>query len=156
MQREKLYIDKVQKEKMSTQGQDLGDGLNSSDSADGNVQFIEVPKVNHPGFLTPTRDAQVMSMSPAIPSWLTNTIKKKRNFQPVSTPVKDIVTKYASRGSKANKLKTNAHLTMDLVTRKIIADIATYKQKKESEDIDDERFKVTSAELGTINRSMSN
>ena len=40
-------------------------------------------------------------------------------------------------------MKTDAHLTKDLVTGKIIFEIATYKQKKESVDIDDEGFKVT-------------
>lgn len=34
---------KVQKEKMSTQGQDSNDGLNFSDGVDGDVQFIEAP-----------------------------------------------------------------------------------------------------------------
>ena len=42
---------------MKTQGQDSGDGLNFFDGADGDVQFIEAPKVDQPRFLTPTRDA---------------------------------------------------------------------------------------------------
>ena len=104
---------------MMTQGQDSNDGLNFLDGVDGNVQFIEAPKVDHPRFLTPTRDTQAMSVSPAILSWLSNTINKKRNLQPVSTLVKDIVTKYAARGLKAKKLKIDAHLLKDTVTRKI-------------------------------------
>ena len=53
---------------MLTQGQDSNDGFNFSDGVDGNVQFIEAPKVDQPIFLTPTRDAQVMSVSPFFPS----------------------------------------------------------------------------------------
>ena len=53
-------------------------------------------------------------------------------------------------------MKIDAHLTKDLVVGKIIFDIATYKQKKDSSDIDDEGYKVTFVELGTINRSIGN
>lgn len=140
---------------MSTQGKDSNDSLNSSDGMDGDVQFIEAPKVDQPRFLTPTKETQAMSVSPVIPSWLSNTTSKKKNLQPVSTPMKDIITKYAARGSKVKKLKIDAHLTKGPVTGKITAEIATYKQK-ELGDIDDEGFKVTSVELGTINRSISN
>ena len=54
---EALKQHKVQKEKMSTQGQDSNDGLNFLDGVDGDVQFIEAPKVDHPRFMTPTRYA---------------------------------------------------------------------------------------------------
>lgn len=61
-----------------------------------------------------------------------------------------------ARGSKTKKVKINAYLTKDPVTGKITAEVATYKQKKKSRDIDDEGFKVTSIELGTINKNISN
>ena len=95
----------VQKERMSTQGQDSNDGLNFSDNTDGDEQFIEAPKVDQPKFMTPTRDTHVVSISPTVPSWLSNLVSKKRSLQLVSTPVKDIVTKYATQGSKVKKLK---------------------------------------------------
>ena len=74
----------------------------------------------------------------------------------MSTLMKDIVTRYVTRGSKAKKIKMDAYLTKDLVIGKITAEVATYKQKKVFGDIDNEGFKVTSIELGTINRSTSN
>ena len=74
----------------------------------------------------------------------------------MSTPVKDIVTRYVARGSKAKKVKIDAYLTKDLMTGKITIEVATYKQKKESGEVDEDGFKVTSIELGTINRSTSN
>ena len=141
---------------MASQGQDSGDGLDFSDSGDGDVQFIEAPKTDQPRFITPVKDAQTRPTSPAIPSWLSNSINKKRSLQPVSTPVKDIVTRYAARGSKAKKMKTDAHLIKDPLTRKITVEVATYKKKQESGDIDEEGLKVTSIELGTINRSTGN
>ena len=73
----------------------------------------------------------------------------------MSTPVKNIVTRYVTRGSKAKKVKIDAYLTKDMATRKITIEVATYKQKKESGDVDEEGFKVASIELGTINRSTS-
>ena len=42
------------------------------------------------------------------------------------------------------------------MTGKITIEVATYKQKKESKDVDEEGFKVTSIELGTINWSTGN
>ena len=95
---------------MASKGQDSGDGLDQSDSGDGDVQFIEAPKADQPRFLTPVRDAQMRPASPAIPSWLSSSIIKKRSLQPVSMPVKDIVTRYAARGSKAKKMKIDAQL----------------------------------------------
>ena len=44
-------------------------------------------------------------------------------------PVKDIVTRYATRGSKAKKMKTDAQLIKDPLTGRIIAEVATYKKK---------------------------
>ena len=41
--------------------------------------------------------------------------------------MKDIVTKYDAHGPKIKKLKHDAHLTKDLVTGKIRAEVATYK-----------------------------
>lgn len=76
-------------------------------------------------------------------------------MQLVATPVKDIVTKYVDRGSKVKKLKIEAHLTKDLATGKVTTKIATYRQKMESGEIDNEDFKVT-VDLGTINRSTGN
>ena len=70
--------------------------------------------------------------------------------------MKDIITKYAARGSKVKKLKTYTYITKDPIIGKITAKIATYKQKKESKNIDDEGFKFCSVELGTINRSTGN
>ena len=58
--------------------------------------------------------------------------------------MKDIVTKYAARGSKVKKLKHDAHLTKDIVIGKITVEVATYKHKIESREIDSEGFKVTS------------
>ena len=95
-------------------------------------------------------------MNPTIMSWLSNSINKKRILELVSTPMKDIVTRYATKASKEKKIKTNAYLTKDPVTGKITIEVATYKQEKESGDIDDEGFKVTSIELGTINRNTGN
>jgi hypothetical protein len=106
--------------------------------------------------VTPTKDVQTISISPAIPPWLSNSVNKKRKLQPVTTPVKDIVTKYAARGSKMKKLKSEAHFSTDPVTGKITVEIATYKQKTESSDIDTEDLKVTTVDLGTINRSTGN
>ena len=74
----------------------------------------------------------------------------------MSTLVKDIVTRYAARGSKEKKVKMDAYLTKDPVIGKITVEVATYKKKKKSRDIDDEGFKVTSIELGTINMSTGN
>ena len=74
----------------------------------------------------------------------------------MSTTVKDIVTRYVARGSKAKKVKIDAYLAKDLVIGKITIEVATYKKKKEFGDIDDEGFKVTSIELRTINRSTGN
>ena len=141
---------------MASQCQDSCDGLDFSNSGDGDVQFIEAPKIDQPRFITLVRDAQTRPASPAISSWLSNSINKKRILQPMSTPVKDIVTRYATRGSKAKKTKTDAHLIKDPLTRKITIEVTTYQQKKESGDIDEEGFKVTSIELGTINRSTGN
>ena len=90
---------------MASQGQDSGDGLDFSDSGDRDVQFIEAPKTDQPRFITPVRDAQTMPVSPAIPSWLSNSITKKRILQPVLTLVKEKVTRSAARGSMAKKKK---------------------------------------------------
>ena len=78
---------KNQEQEMTSKSQDSGDGLDQSDSGDGDVQLIEAPKEDQPRFLTPIRDAQTKPPSPAIPSWLSNSINKKRSLQPVSTPV---------------------------------------------------------------------
>ena len=142
--------------KKDAKGQDSNDGLNFSDNPNGDVQFIEAPKVDQPRFMTPTRDTHTISIIPTFPSWLSNSISKKRNLQPISTPIKDIVTKYVARGSKDKKLKIGAHLTNDPVTGKIKDEVAMYKWKIESGEIDSEGFKVTSVELGTINRSTCN
>ncbi len=147
---------KVQTKKMSTQGQDSIDGLNFFDGTNGDVQFIEAPKVDQPKFMTLTRDPQVIYVGLTIPTWLSNTINKKRSLQLVTSPVKDILSKYVAQGSKVKKLKMDAHLTKDPVTRKITTEIATYRQKIESKDIDDEGFNVIVVELGTINRSIGN
>ena len=141
---------------MASQGKDSDDGLEFSDGGDGVVQFIEAPKVNQPRFLTLNRDSQVIPMISTIPLWLSNSINKKRSLQPVSTPVKNIVTKYVARGSKEKKIKTYAYLTKDPMIGKITMEVATYKQKKEFGEVDEEGFKVTSIELGTINLSTGN
>ena len=112
---------------MSIQGRDSNDGIDSTDGAGGEVQFFKTAKMDQPRFLTPTRDIQKLAVSPTIPSWLSNTINKKSSLQLVSTPVKENVTKYAARGSKGKKLKIDAHLTKDPATRRITAEIATYK-----------------------------
>jgi hypothetical protein len=140
---------------MTSQEQDLGDKLTLNGGADNEVQFIQVPKENQPSFLTPTKDTQVISTAPTMPLWLSNLISKKKSLQPVATLVKDIVTRYMARGSKAKKMKIDACLTKDPVAGKIIAEVATYKQK-ESRKIDEEGFKVTSIELGAINRNTGN
>ena len=141
---------------MASQGQDSGDGLDFSDGGDDDVQFIEALKADQPRFLTLNRDAQMMPVSPTIPSWLSSSINKKRSLQLVSTPMKDRVTRYETRGSKEKKTKMDAYLTKDLVIGRITMEVATYKQKKESGDIDKEGFKVTSIELVTIDRSTGN
>lgn len=141
---------------MASKGQELGVGFDQSDSRDGDVQFIEAPKADQPRVLTPVRDAQMKPKSPAIPSWLSNSINKKRSLQPMSMPVKDIVNRYGARGCKAKKMKTDAQLIKYPLTGRITVEVATYKQKKESGDIDEEGLKVTSIELGTINKSIDN
>ena len=118
---------------MASQGQDSGDGLDFSDGGDGDVQFIEAPKADQPRFLTPSRDTQVMPASPTIPSWLSNSINKKRSMQPMSTPVKDIVTKYAAKGSKAKKVKIDAYLSKDPAIGKITTEVATLNKRRNSE-----------------------
>ena len=111
---------------MASQGKDSKNGLELSNGDDGDVQFIEAPKADQPRFLTPVRDAQMRPASPAIPSWLSSSINKKRSLQPVITSVKDIVTRYAARGSKAKKVKMDAQLIKDPLTGKITAEVATY------------------------------
>lgn len=87
------------------QGQGLGDGLNFSENSDGNVQLTKDPRKNQPKFMNPTKETQGISPYPIIPSWLSNLVSKKRKLQPVSTPVKDIITKYVAHRSKVNRLK---------------------------------------------------
>ena len=87
------------------QGQGLGDGLSFLDNIDGDVQLIEAHRIDQLKFMTPTKEAQGISTNPIIPSWLSNSFSKKRNLQPVSTLVKDIVTKYVAHGSKVKKVK---------------------------------------------------
>ena len=48
----------------------------------------------------------------------------------MSTPVKDIVTRYVARGSKSKKVKLDAYLTKDLIIGKITTEVAIYKKKK--------------------------
>ena len=72
------------------------------------------------------------------------------------TPVKDIVTRYAVRGSKAKKMKIDAQLIKDPLTGKITVKVATYTKKRDSREIDEGGLKVTSIDLGTINRSTGN
>ena len=54
--------------------------------------------------------------------------------------MKDIVTKYAASGSKVKNLKKNAYLIKDPIIRKIMAKVATYKQKNEFGVISFRRF----------------
>ena len=42
--------------------------FNLSDNLDGDVQFIEAPKVDQPKFMTPTKDTHAIFFSPPIPS----------------------------------------------------------------------------------------
>lgn len=78
-------------------------------------------------YVTPTKEVQTLSLSLAIPPWLSKSVNKKRKLQPVTTPMKDIMTKYAARGSKVKKIKTETHLSIDLVIGKLTAEVATYK-----------------------------
>ena len=112
--------------------------------------------MDQPRLLTPNRDTQMMPMSHTIPSWFSNSMNKKRILQLVSTLVKDTVTSYTAKGSKVKKAKIHAYLTKDPVKRKITMEVVTYKQEKEFGDIDEEGFKVTSIEMGTINQSTRN
>ena len=114
---------------MASKSKDSGEGLDQSDREDGDVQLIEAPKVDQLRFLTPVRDTQRRPANPAIPSWFSNSINEKRSLQLVSTPVKDIVTRYATRGSKAKKMKTDGQFIKDSLTWKITVELATYKQK---------------------------
>ncbi len=141
---------------MASQGPDSGEGLELFDSGDGDVQFIEAPKIDQLRFLTLVRDTQFRSASLAIPSWLSNSINKKRSLQPVITPVKDIVTRYVMKGLKAKKMKTDAQLVKDPQTGKITVEVATYTQKQDSREINEEALKVTFIDLGTINKSTGN
>ena len=90
---------------MSGQGEEQGNCPSPSSNPDGEVQLIETPKVDQPKFVTPTKDAQMVSVTPTIPPWLSNLVNNKRKLQLVFTPVKDIVTKYVARSSKMKKLR---------------------------------------------------
>lgn len=70
--------------------------------------------------------------------------------------VKDIVTKYVAHSSKSKKMKSDDRLIKHLVTKKVIAEVATYKQKDEYGEINPEGFKVTTIELGAITRDTGN
>ena len=67
----------IQKEKMMTQGQDLGEGLNFLDNPDGDIQLIEAPKSDQTKFMTPPRESQGITTTLTIPSWLSNSVIKK-------------------------------------------------------------------------------
>ena len=146
----------IQKEKMMAQEQGLGEDLNFLDNPNGDVQLIEAPKLDQPKFMAPTKEGQGIIANPTIPSWLSNPVSKKQNLHPVSIVVKDIVTKYAAHTSKSKKLQSNAHLIKDLVIGKIIVEVTTYKQKKESREIDVEGFQVTIVDLGAITKDTGN
>ena len=45
----------------------------------------------------------------------------------MSIQIKDIVKKYATHGSKSKKMKSDVWLIKDLVTRKVMTEVATYK-----------------------------
>ena len=92
---------------MMAQVQGLGEDLSFSYNTDGDVHLIEAPKLDQPKFMTPPRESQGMNTTPPILSCLSNSVSKKRNLQPMSTLVKDIVTNYATRGSKSKKLKSD-------------------------------------------------
>lgn len=146
----------IEKEKMMTHGQGLGEELNFLDTQDGDVQLIESPKLNQPKFMTPPRGSQGMTTTPMIPSWLSNSVCKKQNLLPMSTPVKVIATKYATRGSKSKKMKSDVRLIKDPITERVKKEVATYKQKDDSGEIDAKGFKVTTLELGAITRDTGN
>ncbi|WP_460997020.1 hypothetical protein, partial [Staphylococcus aureus] len=78
---------------MTAPERDSSDKSPFRDEADDEVQFIETPKADQPKFLTPTRDTQMVSTTPTVPLWLSNSINKKRSLQPVASPVKDTVTR---------------------------------------------------------------
>ena len=45
----------------------------------------------------------------------------------MSTPIKEIVTKYVAFGSKRKNMKSDAHLIQDLVTRRVMIEVAMHK-----------------------------
>ena len=62
---------------MLTQGHDLGDGLSFSDNPDGDVQFIDAPKVDQSKFMTPTRILRQSLLTPLFhPGYLTQLVRK--------------------------------------------------------------------------------
>lgn len=89
---EALMQQEIQKEKEMDQGQGLGNGFSFSNNLDGDVQLIEAPMIDFLKFMTPTKEAQGISTTPIIPSWLSNLASKKRNLQTMTTLVKDIAT----------------------------------------------------------------
>lgn len=120
------------------------------------MELVEALRLDYPKFMTPPKASQGMTTTPTIPSWLSNLVSKNRTLQPMSMPIKDVITKYAAHGSKSKKMKSDVHLIKDLATGKVTTEVATYKHKEEFGEIDVEGFKVTSMELEAITRATSN
>lgn len=71
-------------------------------------------------------------------------------------PVKEIVTKYVACDPKNKKVKSDTRLIKDPVIGKVTTEVATYKKRDESREIDTKGFKVTTIELGSITMDMGN
>lgn len=97
------------------------------DDQEMDAKLVGTTNVIQPSFMIPPRINEAMMVISTIPPSLSNSMNKKYNFKPFSMPVKDIVTKYATRTLKNKKLKNHACLTNDIITRKVIEELATYR-----------------------------
>lgn len=70
--------------------------------------------------------------------------------------VKDIFTKYATFTPKNKKEKNDVDLTKDPNTGKVIEEVASYRQKEGSCEVEVKDFKVTTMDLGVLTRDMNN
>ncbi len=112
-----------------TEGKGQGEELTFSDNQDDNVELIEALKSNQPSFMTPPRGSQGMTTTSTMPSWLSNSVSKKHSLQPMSTLVKNIITKYAAHASKRKLMKSDTSLIKELVIEKVMVEVSTYKKK---------------------------
>lgn len=71
-------------------------------------------------------------------------------------PVKDIVTKYFAHTPKSKKINNDAHLAKDPIIGKVIEEVATYKKKEGSSEVEAKEFKITTMDLGVLTWDIDN